>query len=153
MPKATPPSTDGPHLPGFKMHWIQAKKASNDNENWIEGSLITVERREIVVAFPGAAKRVYWSMDAPRFVGVKEGIRVFVNERSHVLAVSSRDGQVIGIQDEYPDGSVFAMAGSTKLAFVSIALKGEPRSVRGWQERRFPNKPGKTAKSRSPATG
>lgn len=123
------------YLPGFTMHWIQARKAWEDEENWRPGHLTAVLGRQMAVDFADGSTSMYWSMSAPLISGSLP-VPAFVNERWHVLAIGSADGNVIGVGSVHREHGVFAMAGERQMAFLSIALPGEPRSVEGWQARR-----------------
>jgi hypothetical protein len=106
--------------PGHTVHWIQARHAWEDLEDWRRGRLTSVEGRKLEVELADKVRRMYWSDSAPRFAGVLPA-RVYVNERYSVLAMESGQGNVI-VNDEIapPPGSIFDLSRGN-LLFISIA--------------------------------
>ena len=107
--------------PGKTIHWIQARKAWEDNETWKVGTLEGVDGELIRVRFPDETV-IYWSQDAKHAADYLDGggRRVVVTDRWRILAIPSMSGNVIGLSDEWAPGSVFALTESPNPRFIGI---------------------------------
>lgn len=108
------------------MNPIQARLASEDTKNWKAGTLIAVNEieLELEVEFRSGVIWKYRSKSASVFARIVPA-PIFVNERFRVLAMASVDGNVIGTQVDQPGGSIFDLAGKSRLQFIRIVLPDE----------------------------
>jgi len=129
------------------VHWIQARKAWDDDTNWVEGTLATFEDDTAVVALrpliavptaedsdqtPSELVRGIFNIEVLPIDDLGPGETVWVNERWGVLAFADPDGNAIAIQQptEMPE-SVFTQAWTRRLRFVSIQRSGDAEQIRG----------------------
>ena len=136
------------------VHWIQARKAWDDDTNWVEGTLATFEDGTAFVALrpliavPTAEDSDQASSELVRGIFNIEvlpiddpgcGETVWVNERWGVLAFADPEGNAIAIRQstEMPE-SVFTQAGTRRLRFVSIQRSGDAEHIRGVLAYAFP---------------
>lgn len=106
---------------GEQVHWIQARKASEDHDTWRAGNIVSIDGRVIAVEVEGEDRPVYFE-SAGAHHPARSGIeRVWVTERWHVLAYPDPPGNAIGLRPPGDDpGSVFDRAGAKRLRFISI---------------------------------
>jgi hypothetical protein len=102
-------------------HPIQARKAWEDNDTWMAGTLLGFEDGVATVAFGDG--------EAPAAVtGLRIGGPVWVTERWGVLAFADEDGNAVAIRPvEEMDDSIFTRIGHGRLRFVTIRLAGTPQ--------------------------
>lgn len=108
------------YLPG-EVHWIQARKASEDHESWREATVERIDEWVITVRCEGEHESAHFISAGAGHLA-RSGIdRVWVSERWSVLAYPDEDGNVIGVQ---PPGknpnSVFDRAGTQRLRYINI---------------------------------
>jgi len=126
-------------------HWIQARKAWDDDATWVEGMAIGSDGDAVTVVLrpllelpdedesgtsdSGVVRGIFDLAEKP-LGSIELGRKVWVNERWGVLAYVDHDGNAIAIQPlgVMPE-SVFAMAGFGRLKFVSARRQGEPEEV------------------------
>lgn len=109
------------YRPGRQVHWIQARKATEDHESWQEGLVRQIDGPVITVVLEGHDHPAHFESAGARLLAGSGIDRVWVSERWSVLAYPDQDGNVIGIQ---PPGknpeSIFDRAGTQRLRYVSI---------------------------------
>jgi hypothetical protein len=107
-------------------HPIQARKAWEDNETWMAGTLLGIKDRVATVAYIDGGDVGGDSTDREQENGLSIGGRVWVTERWGVLAFADEDGNAIAIRslDELGD-SIFGRIGAVRLRFVSAKLVAE----------------------------
>ena len=103
-------------------HPIQARKAWEDNDTWMAGTLLAFA--------DGVATVVFGDDEEPTAeAGLRIGGPVWVTERWRVLAFADEDGNAIAIRplEELSD-SIFTRIGHERLRFVKVELVEEPQA-------------------------
>lgn len=115
------------YRPGEQVHWIQARKAWEDHETWIVGAVESVEGRQIRVGTNDGASSATFESDGAPLVAASGETEVWFTTRWSVMAFRTDRGNVIGLVDpeDAPPGSVFRLAGTRRLHFISIK-RAEP---------------------------
>ena len=109
------------YRPGQQVHWIQARKATEDYESWREATVERIDGSVITVLCEGEHEPAHFTSAGAGHLA-RSGIeRVWVSERWSVLAYPDPEGNVVGIQPpgKNPD-SVFDRAGTQRLRYLSI---------------------------------
>ena len=100
-------------------HPIQARKAWEDNDTWMAGTLLAFEDGVATVAFGDQEELALET-------GLRIGGPVWVTERWSVLAFADEDGNAIAIRPlEELSNSIFTRIGHGRLRFVTIQLAEE----------------------------
>jgi hypothetical protein len=109
------------YRPGQQVHWIQARKATEDYESWREATVDRVDGTVITVTLEGADHPAHFESVGAGHLARSGHDRLWVSERWSVLAYPDLHGNTIGIQPpgKNPD-SVFDRAGTQRLRYLSI---------------------------------
>lgn len=108
-------------------HPIQARKAWEDNDTWMAGTLLGFKDRVATVTYLDEDDADGDSIARRSESGLSIGGRVWVTERWGVLALADEDGNAIAIRPlEDLSDSIFTRIGSERLRFLSARLVDEP---------------------------
>jgi hypothetical protein len=100
-------------------HPIQARKAWEDNDTWMAGTLLAFDDGLATIAFGNREEPV----TAP---GLRLGGPVWVTERWGVLAFADEDGNAVAIRPlEELSESILTRVGHGRLQFVTVRLVDE----------------------------